>query len=297
MLLTIFTPTYNRKELLGRLYKSLCHQTSKDFIWLIVDDGSDDGTREYIEGLKAVSPFRIDYFYQENGGKMRAHNTGVNVCRTELFLCVDSDDYLVPEAVSAVCGLWNKKGNINGNVKDERLSGIVAYKGLSADEKFPGGDFPDLQVKRGRSTLRALYLNGFHGETTLAFRTDILREHPFPEIMGEKYVPEDYVYDQIDEKYELIVFPSIITVCELKKGGYTDVAKKLRRENPTGWYLYYVQRAQKTGFSVLKIKYISHYLRFCEILGRSPFVDGVLSIPEMLLGLPGYFALKLFGKT
>ncbi|MDO5573195.1 MAG: glycosyltransferase, partial [bacterium] len=42
MLLTVFTPTYNRRELLGRVYQSLLAQTDLNFIWLIVDDGSTD---------------------------------------------------------------------------------------------------------------------------------------------------------------------------------------------------------------------------------------------------------------
>ena len=46
---TIFTATFNREKLLSRLYNSLCSQTNKNFIWLIVDDGSTDKTKEYIK--------------------------------------------------------------------------------------------------------------------------------------------------------------------------------------------------------------------------------------------------------
>ena len=49
--LTVFTPTYNRKHTLPRTYESLCRQTCSDFEWLVIDDGSSDGTREWIEGL------------------------------------------------------------------------------------------------------------------------------------------------------------------------------------------------------------------------------------------------------
>lgn len=48
-MLTIFTPTYNRRHILPRLYDSLCAQTSKDFVWLVVDDGSTDQTFELFE--------------------------------------------------------------------------------------------------------------------------------------------------------------------------------------------------------------------------------------------------------
>ena len=51
MLITVFTPTYNRAHLLPRLYESLCKQTFKDFEWVIVDDGSTDETRKVIENF------------------------------------------------------------------------------------------------------------------------------------------------------------------------------------------------------------------------------------------------------
>lgn len=48
-IITIFTPTYNRAHLLERLYLSLIKQTNHSFIWLVVDDGSTDNTKELIE--------------------------------------------------------------------------------------------------------------------------------------------------------------------------------------------------------------------------------------------------------
>ena len=96
--LTVFTPAYNREKLLKRLYDSLVNQTCKDFVWLIVDDGSTDNTRELIKNLKALNEIEIEYIYRENGGKMRAHNDGVKNTKTPFFLCVDSDDYLVKSA-------------------------------------------------------------------------------------------------------------------------------------------------------------------------------------------------------
>lgn len=93
-MLTIFTPTFNRAELLKRVYDSLLRQREKNFSWLIVDDGSTDNTKEVVEEWLREGRINIQYEYQENGGKMRAHNQGVNLCNTELFLCLDSDDFL-----------------------------------------------------------------------------------------------------------------------------------------------------------------------------------------------------------
>ena len=49
--LTVFTPTYNRKHTIVRTYESLCRQSCADFDWLIIDDGSSDGTRKWVESL------------------------------------------------------------------------------------------------------------------------------------------------------------------------------------------------------------------------------------------------------
>ena len=50
--LTVFTPTFNRAHTLDRLYRSLCAQTCQDFDWLVIDDGSTDGTEALIQTWK-----------------------------------------------------------------------------------------------------------------------------------------------------------------------------------------------------------------------------------------------------
>ena len=84
-ILTIFTPTYNRAYILPKLYESLIKQTNKNFIWLIVDDGSDDNTEDIIKKWKEENYIDIEYIKQHNQGKHIAHNTGVDNCKTELF--------------------------------------------------------------------------------------------------------------------------------------------------------------------------------------------------------------------
>lgn len=288
-MLTIFTPAYNRAQLLKRAYESLKRQTNKEFKWLIVDDGSTDDTKETVKAFIEEGAIDITYHYQENGGKMRAHNTGVRLCDTELFVCLDSDDYLTDNAVLEIISIWKEKSS-----KKEAVGGIVAHKGKSDSELLGESDFPE---NIEFSTLRGLYLKGFSGETTLVFKTEVLKNHLFPEIPGEKYVPEDVVYDRIDLNYELIVLRKILTVCEIVSEGYTDMAAKLRKQNPGGWFLYYEQRMVLQPFSVLKFKYISHYIIFAKLLGKNPFAEKKLSVPYILAGYFGVFILKLLGKT
>lgn len=297
-LLTIFTPTYNRAHLLDRVYGSLCAQTVKDFVWLIVDDGSSDGTKELVEGFSDRAPFEIRYFYQENGGKMRAHNRGSQLCDTELFLCLDSDDVLVSEAVENILKLWEEHTSCHVCMKESgKRAGIAAYKGEADGDGeiryFADSRFDSESLARGYSTLRGLYLKGFRGETTLVFRTEMLQKYPFPEIEGEKYVPEDYIYDKIDGECPLLLMDSILTVCQLMEEGYTSQAARLRRDNPRGWLLYYRQRAALKSPLLLKIKYLSHYMRFCSVTGEK----WELGILPYLAALPGAAVLALLGKT
>lgn len=291
-MLTVFTPTYNREHLLLRLYESLKKQSCKDFVWLIVDDGSTDNTKSLIESFIAENQITIRYFYQENGGKMRAHNYGVSLCDTELFFCVDSDDWIVDTAVETIINIWNNKISCEHCIR--KIGGIVAHKGKTDKELLGEKYFPEGIES---STLRNLYRKGFSGETSLVFKTEALKKYYFPEYDGEKYVPEDVVYDRIDSEYELIVLDAILTVCEIVSQGYTDQAKRLRNDNPNGWYIYYEQRMKSEPFSVLKIKYISHYLIFAKKIGKKPFKDKKIARGYLVLGLIGSAALKLLGKT
>ena len=270
--LTVFTPTYNREKLLKRLYDSLKRQTSDDFTWLIVDDGSTDGTKALIDGFKSENQVEITYIYRENGGKMRAHNDGVKNTKTPYFLCVDSDDYLVDNAVEKLLLAVKENGTV---------AGVISHKGKSETELLSDVNFPENVTK---STLYGLYLKGFRGETTIMFLTDVIAKYPFPEIEGEKDVPEDYIYDKIDSEYEYIVLDEIITVCEIISEGYTDSVIKLKRQNPQAFLLYYEQRAIITPLSVLKLKYAGFYVKYAKICGKSIFKTK-LSALYVLIGL------------
>ena len=106
-LVTFFTPTYNRAHILHRCYESLCRQTSFDFDWLIVDDGSTDGTEAIVrEWIANEDRFRIEYRHKENGGLHTAFNIGVEEANTELFVCFESDDIFTPDAMTIIKKVW-----------------------------------------------------------------------------------------------------------------------------------------------------------------------------------------------
>ena len=178
-LITIFTPAYNRAHTLQRTYESLLKQDNKDFIWLIVDDGSTDNTAVLVnEWQQQDNGFEIRYVYKENGGMHTAHNTAYENIDTELNVCIDSDDMLAEGAVSKILNKW-------AEVNDKGYAGII---GLDADfnGQLIGTEF---ESNLSETTVIGFYASGGQGDKKLVYRTDIIKAYPpYPTFEGEKYV-------------------------------------------------------------------------------------------------------------
>lgn len=221
MFITVFTPTYNRAHTLKKLYMSLCEQSFTDFEWLIVDDGSSDNTKELVKKWIAEKKINISYVYQNNAGKPKAHNVGTQNAIGELFVCVDSDDYLVQEALSDIHKVWNiveKKGAI----------GILAFRKHSDDTPITVCKDPRIKM----SALHYAYKHhGLSGDTMLIYRTDIIRKYRFPIIKGEKFIPEGYLYNKLDKEGKMYIYRKGLYVCEYLDDGYTKNVSKLIYNN------------------------------------------------------------------
>ena len=228
--ITVFTPTYNREKTLKTLYESLVNQTCKDFYWLIVDDGSTDNTNKIVETWIRENKIRIEYYKQENQGKSMAHNAGVRHATGELFVCVDSDDYLEKNAVECVINNWESSS--------KKYVGILAYK---KTKNRIVTSIKDKNVQSG--TLKNLYLHsGLKGDTMLVFKTSIIKKYEFPKFEGEKFVPEAYLYDLIDTNGNLLILRKALYVCEYLDDGYTSNMAKLLKNNSNGYMAFIVQR-------------------------------------------------------
>jgi len=224
--LTIFTPAYNRAHTIGRTYESLCRQTCKDFLWLIVDDGSSDNTRELVESWQQKNNgFEIQYIYQENQGMHGAHNTAYRNIHTELNTCIDSDDYMPDDAVEKIVTFWKEN-------KSDDLAGII---GLDADihGNIIGTTFADsLQ----RTTLTGFYAHGGKGDKKLVYRTDIIKKYPeYPLFPGEKYVSLGYKYELIDQDYELLTLNEPLVCVEYQADGSSLNMYRQYIRNPKGF--------------------------------------------------------------
>lgn len=204
-LITIATPTYNRADTLPRVYDSLCLQKFNDFEWLVIDDGSTDGTRELVHGWQRQSPFPVRYIWQHNQHKKVAMNHAVREARGRYIVFVDSDDRLLPEALWHLLAAWEA---IPEGVRSE----FVGVTGLCLDPEWRtvGTRFPTdpLDV----DSLTARYVFGIRGDKCGFQRVDVMRQYPFPEF-ATGAVPEGYVWDRIAMRYKTrFINEAILTI-------------------------------------------------------------------------------------
>lgn len=285
--LTIFTPAYNRAYSLHRCYESLLKQSNKDFIWLIIDDGSTDNTSELVKSWQDKNnEFKIEYVYKENGGMHTAHNKAYELINTELNMCIDSDDYVANEAVDKILSFWNEHGS-----KD--VAGII---GLDAtfEDKIIGTCF-DKNIKS--TTLGGFLVNGGKGDKKLVYRTEIIKQYPpYPEFEGEKYVSLGYKYLLCDQDYELLTLNEILCNVEYQIDGSSMNMFKQYLNNPKGFAFF--RKVAMVSYPSLKRRFIEciHYVSSSMILKNKRYIlespKKVLTIIATPLGIVLTFYIK-----
>jgi len=229
---TVFTPSHNSRDSLPRAYESLKAQTYSEFEWLVVNDGSTDGTETLVEKWQRQAAFPIRYFDQENRGKHRSFNRAVKEATGSLFICLDADDECVPEALEKFHGFWESIPE-----KDREAFSGVAVHCISASGKIVGKPFPEYCMDLMPGEMNARY--PIRGEKWGVYRTDILRRFPFPEIEGEKFIPEGLVWNRIGQVYKMRYVDEALRVYHHSPGGLTAQGRRLRVRNPVGARLYY----------------------------------------------------------
>lgn len=234
MTVTIFTPTYNRAYILSNLYESLCKQTCMDFEWIVVDDGSTDNTRQLVTSYINANIINITYIYQENGGKQRAINRAVKISKSKLFFIVDSDDYLVFHAVEELIKAYQ-------SVERNSLIAGFCFRRINLNtNEVIGPSFP--QEEFNSDSLELVYKYGIGGDKAEVFMTDVLRRFPFPEIEGEKFVPEALCWNRIAAAgFKLHCIDRGIYYCEYLSDGYSHNFNINIRRNPCGFMMYYTE--------------------------------------------------------
>lgn len=268
MLITVFTPAYNRAHLLPKLFESLERQTFDCFEWVVVDDGSEDNTQDVISDLAAKNEtrFAVRYFRQQNGGKHRAINRGVGEAQGELFLILDSDDTLPDNSLETIAHYYNQIR------EDNTFGGVCGYM-AHHDGTVIGRGNDDKVLDTDSISLRYKY--NVEGDMCEVFRTSVLKEYMFPEIDGERFCPEALVWNRIAQKYKLRVFHEVIYYRDYLEGGLTDKIVRIRMKSPIASMMTYAELNGCRIPFLHKMKAAINYwrFRFCASSGVKPVLS------------------------
>ena len=235
--ITVFTPTYNRAYCLHKCYESMLRQTCKSFDWLIVDDGSIDGTKELVQKwIDEKNEFNIRYVYKDNGGMHTAYNTAYSLINTELSINVDSDDYLTDTAIAEILAFWNEN-------KRADIGGIYALDCFK-DGEVIGLPFPDdLKEFTGWGYKTVFYeVNGqkkqFHnkGDKKFIGVTAAVKRYPdIPVFEGEKYHSLYFKQHLIERDYTILIYNKPVCVVEYMLDSSTNHMYSAYVKNPKGF--------------------------------------------------------------
>ena len=223
--LTVFTPAYNRAKLLGRCFESMKRQTRKDFIWMIIDDGSTDNTQQVVEAWQQEPlDFSIEYYYKENGGLHTAYNEAIAHIETELCVCIDSDDYMPDDAVEKILTFWDRYGS-------DKVAGIV---GLDYDLQGNclGDPLPDQKTVNLIDLLVGKYPIDNQDRTNVV-RTELYKRFaPMKVFPGEKNISPHYLHLQISMEYDFLVLNENLRFVEYQPDGMTSNIFRQFRNSP-----------------------------------------------------------------
>lgn len=276
MKLTVFTPTYNRAHLLDKLFSSLQKQTCYDFEWLIIDDGSTDETSSVVSAFQETARFPVRFYRKENGGKHTAYNAALSEANGDWLVCVDSDDQLACNAVSCIIREMEKTPDIKGT---------MAYK-VDQKGELLGNRFP-INVDS-----MYLYELGIKyrctGDYLFALDTKVAKAHPFPEFLGEKFLPESVMWDGLDKSCRFSVVREGLMICEYQQDGYTQRYSSLMKQNPSGFCLYFLQRIDLQLSMKQRLIHAGKYWCFRWISkNRNLKYRGKHRAPVFLAAIPG----------
>jgi glycosyltransferase involved in cell wall biosynthesis len=252
---TVFTPTYNRANLLPGLFQSLCHQSCRDFEWIIVDDSSEDETPAVVKIFESMANFPITYVVQKHGGKHKAVNLGVQLARGRFFGIADSDDYYTPDALE-LC--WQHYGEIPNN-KKHRFVGMTGLCATPSGEVV-GSRFPSEVFD---SDALGLVASRVDGDKAGFLLTEVLRQFPFPEDLGS-FVPEGLVWNRIARQFATRYFNETVMVREYQSDGLSARMSQIRMDAPRAarqYYLEFLLSGRRMPLDV-NLRYAANYVRF-----------------------------------
>lgn len=289
-MIAILTPTYNRAYTLKKVYDSLVRQTNKNFVWVIVDDGSLDDTKSLVDKFILDKKIKINYYYKDNGGKHTAINFGMKKINTKYVLILDSDDTLCEDCVEIVFNKWKE-------YESNKKIGCLSFLKVFDNGKVIGKKYNEEEVVSNHIDFR--YNRNLLGDMCEVFRCDVLKKYPFPVIKNERFLSEAIVWNRIAYDYDTVYINYPIYVAEYLSDGLTTNSLKLRYNNPNGAVVNANMFLNKRFKSSIRLKNAILYDGFSLIAKKSvksivrTSNDRKLSILFMPFGYLFYVLLSL----
>ncbi|WP_445736991.1 glycosyltransferase family 2 protein [Mariniflexile sp.] len=290
--LTVFTPTYNRAYCLNQVYESLIRQTYNDFIWLIIDDGSTDNTKEVVDFWMKEKKIDIIYHFQENQGMHGAHNTAYSLINTELNVCIDSDDFMPDDAVDNIIKFWCASN------KDEKIAGIIGLDSYK-DGRIVGNELPNNVLISTLEDLQHKYK--IKGDKKLIYRTEIVKKYrSYPIFKNERFVPLGTLYLLIDKDYDLLCYNKVLCIVEYLEDGSSRNIFKQYKKNPKGFQYARIVNMQYSKYFKVQLRnaihYVSHslFIKDRKLFSKTP--KPLITIMVFPMGILLYIYMKLKTK-
>ncbi len=138
MKVSVVIPTYNRRSCIGNAIDSVLIQQRPDIEILVVDDGSTDGTLEWIDSaykdcnVRAIRNFR-------SKGPAGARNSGISEATGDIIALLDSDDAFLPEHIAHSIDVLKSDSQVSvvfGRAVYEQAGSTVDYMGPNFDKKL-----------------------------------------------------------------------------------------------------------------------------------------------------------------
>ncbi|RYG49480.1 MAG: glycosyltransferase family 2 protein [Chitinophagaceae bacterium] len=282
--ITVFTPTYNRAHCLPILFDSLMRQTSDDFEWLVIDDGSIDETRSLVENWITRAPFKITYVYKQNGGMHTGHNTAYSLITTELNVCIDSDDYLPDDGIEKMVTLWKRDGS-------SAYAGMIGLD-LTVNGAVVGTQFPEGLKECTYSELAPRY--NVVADKKLVYRTDVVKKYdPYPVFPDERFVPL-YFPVVIDRDYKILCYNEPFCIVDYQPDGSTINIFRSYFRNPKGFAHARKIEMIYNPFWKRKFKSAMHYVANAVMNRNVNFLSESPKKVLTFLAIPGGVALYIY---
>ncbi len=292
MKISVVTATYNREKELLKLYESLKknYETFKDFEWIVMDDGSKDGTKDLFKKWIKEVKFKIDYHYNDNMGKQREINAAMEYVTGDVVIEIDSDDYLVDNGLEMVAKDYE---NLDDNVYGILYKRVLGEKDTSM--------IPELNNKV--ITLFDIHNKyGYDFDMNLTFKTDVRKKYFYKVEDGENFVTEARLYYELDQLYDGMLFKDVDLVYgEYMNEGYSKNINKIFKKYPKGYAEYFnecLTYIKKDTVFKRKLYFVKHYILFSYLTGVSKMEcikkAKAYKMLVALLVIPGYIKSKKF---